>query len=94
MAMHRGDRGPGVGQMQRQLHKWIQGVHEQGGKTGLIGVIADDSFGPNTQVALAAYQKAIGVSPTGYADSYTLETLGLDGRTEANSIYSESGESL
>jgi Putative peptidoglycan binding domain len=91
MAMSKGDRGPGVWMLQDKLDLWIQGVKEQGGSTGLIGVTRDKSFGSNTQVALAAYQKACGMSPTGHADAFTLETLGLPPDLEAGSIVTEGG---
>ncbi len=79
MSMQKGDRGEGVKALQRQLDAWIKN-----NDTGLVGVIADGVFGSNTTVALAAYQKAIEVSPTGFADYYTLESLGIDGSMDAS----------
>ena len=53
--------------------------------TGLIGVIADGSFGQNTQVALATYQKHHSLSPSGYADEDTLQSLSLPTDLEPDS---------
>ncbi|MCB9706850.1 MAG: peptidoglycan-binding protein [Myxococcales bacterium] len=69
-------------ELQSRLDQWIKST----GGTGLIGVIADGAFGSNTQVALATFQRMNGLSPSGYADGDTLETLGLGAETEADSI--------
>jgi peptidoglycan hydrolase-like protein with peptidoglycan-binding domain len=77
MSLQKGDRGPGVQQLQGCLNQWIQGLKGGPEDTGLMGLVLDQSFGSNTQVALAAFQKARGLSPTGFADAATLEELGL-----------------
>lgn len=81
MPFGKGSRGQGVKALQRVLDSWIK---ETDG-TGLIGVIPDGSFGQNTQVALATYQRHKGLSPSGYADASTLQTLGFPDDMEADS---------
>ncbi|HMU40191.1 MAG TPA: peptidoglycan-binding domain-containing protein [Pseudomonadota bacterium] len=84
MPFGKGSRGNGVVQLQQALNGWITSCHALGVDTGLIEVVADGTFGQNTAVALAAYQKSAGLPPSGYADQDTLLRLELDGTLEAN----------
>lgn len=44
----------------------------------LLGIAQDGSFGPNTQEAVATYQRKHGLNPTGVADPTTLKMLGME----------------
>jgi len=86
MPFGKGSKGEGVKVLQRAVDRWIRDTNESGADTGLIGLVLDGSFGQNTYVALATYQKSNGLSPSGFADSATLESLGLRPDLEANTI--------
>lgn len=91
MAFGKGSRGDGVRLLQSKLDAWIKQVNREaeaslGDHTGLIGVIADGSFGSNTEVALATFQRFQGLHPSGYADADTLIALDLPGNLEASGI--------
>lgn len=91
MAFGKGSRGTGVRQLQGKLDAWIKEANGAaaaglGDHTGLIGVIADGSFGANTEVALATFQRFQGLHPSGYADADTLVALDLPGNLEASGI--------
>jgi peptidoglycan hydrolase-like protein with peptidoglycan-binding domain len=87
MSMKKGDRGDGVAELQRRLDAWIK--HKK--PAGLIGVIDDGAYGQNTTVAVASFQKAAGLSPTGYADASTLAELDLPDLDPAGTITTEGG---
>jgi peptidoglycan hydrolase-like protein with peptidoglycan-binding domain len=83
MPFGKGSKGAGVKQLQQKLDAMIREANREaqqdgGPSTGLIGVIADGSFGQNTAVALATFQRFNGISTSGYADEFTLRLLGLD----------------
>jgi peptidoglycan hydrolase-like protein with peptidoglycan-binding domain len=83
MPFGKGSKGAGVKELQQKLDSWIKETNDlaelgRGSSTGLIGVIADGSFGQNTAVALATFQRFNGISTSGYADEFTLRLLGLD----------------
>jgi len=97
MPFGKGSKGAGVKQLQQKLDAMIREANREaqqdgGPSTGLIGVIADGSFGQNTAVALAVYQRHHGLSPSGYADAATLRELGLDENLSAEGAASSSTE--
>lgn len=63
--LDRGDQGEGVRSLQRAL-------------IGSGQILTDDGdFGGGTETALAAYQRAQGLAPTGFGDRPTLRALGI-----------------
>ena len=91
MPFGKGSRGPGVQMLQQALDSWIKNANATGQNTGLIGVVADGSFGQNTSVALATYQKWVGLSPSGFADEGTLSSLELSESLDADGSSTASG---
>jgi peptidoglycan L-alanyl-D-glutamate endopeptidase CwlK len=65
--IHRGDRGDAVRTVQQRLQA-----------IGFYRGIIDGDYGDQTAQAVASFQQAIGISPTGNIDTRTLRELGFE----------------
>lgn len=91
MAFGKGARGAGVRLLQERLASWIGGLHEMGQGGDMVGLVADGSYGQNTEFVVAKFQGFAGLSPTGYADDSTLDALQIPGSMEVDGSITGAG---